>query len=141
MPIEQHLIFWPVVGQVLLTISMFFVLAARKAKAVKAGEEDRSRAALDNKAWNDDVVKVSNNIDNQFQTPVLFYAVCIGLFSLNGVSMISLILAWGYLISRCLHAHIHIGTNHIPHRLPVFVLGLVMLLLLVVCLVARLLSL
>lgn len=139
MPIEQHLIFWPVIGQILLTMSMFFILAARKAKAVKSGKEDRAKAALDNKAWCDDVVKVSNNIDNQFQTPVLFYVVCIALFALNGVSMISLILAWGYMLSRCVHAHIHIGSNYIPHRLPVFLLGCIMLLLLVICLIAKLL--
>lgn len=34
-------IFWPVLAQVLLTMMMFIVLGARKARAVKAGKVDR----------------------------------------------------------------------------------------------------
>ena len=65
-------IFWPVLAQVLLTLIMFIVLGARKAKAVKAGKIDRQQAALDSRVWPEDVVKVSNNIANQFEAPVLW---------------------------------------------------------------------
>src|SRR5690554_8204107 len=42
-------IFWPVLAQILLTLVMFIVLGARKAKAVKAGRVNRKEAALDNR--------------------------------------------------------------------------------------------
>src|SRR5690554_6380512 len=66
-------IFWPVLAQILLTLVMFIVFGARKAKAVKAGRVNRKEAALDNRVWPEDVVKVSNNIANQFEYQVLFY--------------------------------------------------------------------
>ena len=69
-------ILFPVLANILLVIIMFFVLGARKGAAVKAGLVSRDDTALDNKAWNDEVVKVSNNIANQFETPILFYLLC-----------------------------------------------------------------
>ena len=129
MTIDQMQIFWPMMAQILLTILIFFVLASRKAQAIKAGDEDRQRAALDNKAWNESVVKASNNIDNQFQTPVLFYALCFLLYHLEAVNAFSLSLAWAYAVSRYVHAYIHLGSNYVPNRLRVFLFGFVMLIL------------
>ena len=51
-------ILFPVLANILLVIIMFFVLGARKGAAVKAGLVSRDDTALDNKAWNDEVVKV-----------------------------------------------------------------------------------
>lgn len=129
MTIDQAQIFWPMLVQITLTILVFFILAARKGEAIKAGDEDREKAALDNKAWNENVVKASNNIDNQFQTPVLFYALCFLLFHLSAVSIFSLSLAWAYAVSRVVHAYIHLGSNYVPNRLRVFLFGFVMLIL------------
>ena len=65
----------PLLVQISLTLIMFLLLGVRKTKAIKAGGVDRKATALNNSAWPEDVVKVSNNIANQFQTPVLFYVI------------------------------------------------------------------
>lgn len=52
-------VFWPVLAQIFLTLTMFIVLGVRKAKAVKTGRVNRQQAALDNRVWPEDVVKVS----------------------------------------------------------------------------------
>jgi hypothetical protein len=44
-------IFWPVSAQVFLTLAMFILLGARKARAVKAGQVNRQQAALDSRVW------------------------------------------------------------------------------------------
>lgn len=129
MAIDQTQIFWPMLVQIALTVFVFFILAARKAEAVKSGEENRDKAALDNKAWNENVVKASNNIDNQFQTPVLFYILSLLLYHLEAVTIFSLSLAWAYAVSRYVHAYIHLGSNYVPNRLRVFLFGFVMLIL------------
>ncbi len=74
------LILWPVLVQISLTFCMFILLAVRKESAVNDGAVDRVQAALHNDAWPDEVLQVSNNIQNQFQTPVIFYVlvVCFG---------------------------------------------------------------
>lgn len=134
-------ILWPVVVQVILTFSMFAVLAVRKAKAVKSGGVDRSKTALDNAAWPDDVVQVSNNIQNQFQTPVLFYVLSFAFLITNTVSTAVLGLAWLYVISRVVHAYVHTGSNYVPVRLRVFLVGCLSLILLTGLLVSMLFSL
>src|SRR5699024_12728990 len=76
-------IFWPALAQILLTLVMFIVLGARKAKTVKASRVNLKEAALDNRVWPEDVVKVSNNIDNQFEIPDFFYDLCFALHSIH----------------------------------------------------------
>lgn len=124
-------IFWPVLAHMLLTILLYFALGARKSAAVKAGIADRSKTALDNKAWPEDVLKVSNNIDNQFQLPILFYVVCLCLAILNAVTTVALVLAWVFVLSRYFHTYIHINSNYVPNRMKVFVVGALTLLVMI----------
>ena len=121
-------IFWPVLAQVFLTLVMFIVLGARKAKVVKAGMVNRQEAALDNRVWPEHVVKVSNNIANQFEVPVLFYVLCLVTFLADATSTAAISLAWVFVISRYAHAYVHTGTNHVPTRLKLFMLGCLVLL-------------
>mgnify|MGYP003662907757 CR=1 FL=1 len=120
-------IFWPVLAQVLLTLIVFVVLGVRKAKAVKAGEVNRKAAALNNREWPEDVVKVSNNIANQFEFPVLFYVLCLVLHNINAVGMAALVLAWLFALSRFAHAYVHIGSNYVPMRMRLFLVGCLIL--------------
>jgi hypothetical protein len=122
-PMNSNHIIWPVLAQVLLTLTMFIVLGARKAKAVKTGEVNRKQAALNNRVWPEDVVKVSNNIANQFEVPVLFYVLCLVLYSINAVGIVAIVLAWLFALSRFAHAYVHIGSNYVPTRLRLFMLG------------------
>lgn len=119
---SSHII-WPVLAQIFLTLVMFILLGVRKAKAVKAGEVNRKQAALNNREWPEDVVKVSNNIANQFEIPVLFYVLCLALYSINAVGMLALVLAWLFVLSRYAHAYVHTGSNYVPMRLRLFLFG------------------
>jgi hypothetical protein len=116
-------IFWPVLAQVLLTLIMFIVLGKRKAKAIQAGKVDRKQAALDNRVWPEDVVKVSNNIANQFEAPVLFYILCLVIYSINAAGTVAIVLAWLFALSRYAHAYVHAGSNYVPMRLRFFMVG------------------
>ena len=120
---NAHLIFWPVLAQVFLVVLMFAVLARRKIGALKARQVDRGAAALDNKAWPENVVKVSNNLDNQSQVPVLFYVLCLVAYSAGAVNLALLVLAWVFVVSRYIHAYVHIGSNYVPLRLRLFMAG------------------
>ena len=121
---NAHLIFGPLLAQMLLTVGMFGLLAARKVQAVRLKTVDLKQTALDHSAWPKDVVKVSNNIANQFETPVLFYVACLALFQLNAVSAGVLVLAWLYVATRLVHGFVHVRSNHVPSRLRAFAAGL-----------------
>lgn len=120
---HSYLIIWPVLAQVFLTLTMFIVLGVRKAKAIKANAVDRQQAATNNQVWPEDVVKVSNNIANQFEVPVLFYVLCLVLYSVDAVGVVAIVLAWTFTLSRIAHAYVHIGANYVPMRLRLFMLG------------------
>lgn len=116
-------IFLPVLVQILITITGFMLLGVRKTRAVKSGQVDLDKTKLDNDAWPDYVLMVSNNIRNQFQVPVLFYVLCFLLYSIDAVSTAVLYLAWAFVISRAIHAYIHMSSNFVPARFSVFTLG------------------
>jgi len=122
----------PVLIQVSLTLIMFLILGARKTNAIKAGGVDRQAAALNNSAWPEEVVKVSNNIANQFQTPIIFYVLCILFYVTNTVSTLVLILAWVYSISRVVHGYVHISSNFVPARFSIFLIGVLSLIVMTV---------
>ena len=117
----------PVLIQLSLTLLMFLMLGVRKTRAIKAGNVDRTKTALDNKAWPEDVVKVSNNIANQFQTPVLFYILCILFYVTNTVSTLVIVLSWIYVISRLIHAYVHVTSNYVPARFKIFIVSVLTL--------------
>lgn len=122
-----ELILQPLLAQVFLTLLLFIWLSLVKSKALKKGEVDLERRALHHEAWPDYVLKVSNNIRNQFETPVLFYVLVILLFLLKAVDMIALILAWAYFASRIAHVIVHTGINIVPIRKSIFSLGFLIL--------------
>lgn len=123
---SSHII-WPILAQIFLTLIMIIMLGMRKAKAVKVGEVNRQQAALNNRVWPEDVVKVSNNIANQFEVPVLFYVLCLALFSIDAAGMVALVLAWLFVLSRFAHAYVHIGSNYVPMRFRLFLVGCLVL--------------
>src|SRR5690606_19565991 len=121
-------IFWPVLAQVFLTLVMFIILGARKAGAVKAGKVNRQQAALDNREWPENVVKVSNNMANQVEIAVRFYGLCFVLSRINAAGSVAGSLAWLFVVSRYAHAYVHVTSNYIPVRLPLFMTGALVLL-------------
>ena len=122
----SHII-WPVLAQIFMTLMMFIMLGVRKSKAVETGEVNRKQAALNNREWPEQVVKVSNNIANQFELPVLFYVLCLVLYSIDTVDVTALVLAWLFVLSRVAHAYVHIGSNYVPMRFRLFLLGCLVL--------------
>ncbi len=127
---EKHLIYWPLLAQILIPILVLMLNGKRKSDAVKTGDFDREKAAMDNEAWNKPVILTSKNLANQFQLPVIFYVLCLVLANLDAVSKLALGVAWLFVASRYVHAYVHVSTNYVPNRLRAFLLGAVSLLVL-----------
>ena len=94
--------------------------------AVKEGRAEASafRERLSEPA---ESVTAVNNLSNQFELPVLFHVVAICFFVTNGANWIVLALAWGFVLSRYVHAALHLGANRIRHRRPAFIAGFLIL--------------
>lgn len=123
----KHLIYWPVLAQLLIPIVVLLLNGKRKSDDVKSGNFDREKAAMNNEAWSKPVVLTSKNLANQFQLPVIFYVLCLILANIDAVSMIILVVAWIFVVTRYVHAYVHVTTNYVPARLRAFLLGAVSL--------------
>jgi hypothetical protein len=116
-------IFVPVIVQVLLTLLIYVRLIKVKVREMRAGRVDMDRRGLHEDAWPDSVLVINNNIRNQFELPVLFYVVSIVLWLLHAVHWIAMLAATAFVLSRIVHATIHLSTNYIPNRRRAFTVG------------------
>ena len=138
---NNDLIFLPVLAHILLIFMVYIYLGRVKTRAVKEGLVDRKEAALNPKAWPEYVVKVSNNLDNQFESPILFYMLSVIYYLTNNVNSILLLIMGIYVLSRYMHAYVHMTSNYVPYRYKFFVTGLLLLLGLTLWLVLNLIGL
>jgi hypothetical protein len=125
-------IFVPVIFQVFLTLFVYLRLLQVKKRAVAEGRVDRTRVALRDDAWPDYVIQVNNNIRNQFELPVLFYVLAIMLWLLDSVHGVAVAAATAFVLSRIVHAGIHLSINAIPPRRHTFTVGWVAVLVMAV---------
>ena len=98
-------------------------VASHVAKEVTYGE-----IALDTRNYPDGVRKVSNNVTNQFETPVLFYAVVAISAATESANWPVAIGTMIFVASRYVHHMIHVGSNHVRKRFNAFLVGLIGLL-------------
>ncbi|MBN9078462.1 MAG: hypothetical protein BGN87_08135 [Rhizobiales bacterium 65-79] len=123
---NQTAIFWPVIAQVFLVYLVYGLLGLRRRAAVQAGSASRS-GFRENRNEPRESLFVHNNLLNQFQLPVLFYVVCLCLYVTQGNSLVTVVLAWIFVVSRYLHAAIHVTSNDMRYRPLAFTLGYVVL--------------
>lgn len=123
---NQTAIFWPMLAHVLLVYIVYGVMARRRFGAVRSGmaKAGQFKGRLNEPEQS---VTVANNLMNQFEAPVLFYALCLALYVTNGVNYLTLVLAWLFIVSRYVHAQIHTTSNNIMLRNRTFAIGLLAL--------------
>ena len=71
---------------------------------------------------------VSRHYSNQFEMPMLFYAVVILTFITQHVTTWMIGCAWTYVLCRYIHSYVHLTNNNVIARFGVFLLsGMVLL--------------
>lgn len=116
-------IFWPMIAQGFLTLGVYGVLAMRRKKLV--GDKAALAAWRSSGTEPEPSAAAARNVANQFELPVLFYAVCLALYVVNGASWLAVLVAWVFVASRVAHAVIHLGSNRIAQRMPAWLVGFV----------------
>jgi hypothetical protein len=102
-----------------LALVLLWLLGARRLPLIGRG---KIRIAMSREPWPDDAKLASNAFDNQFQLPVLFYVAVFAALYLGPV-WFEAALAWGFVISRIVHAAIHVTSNHVIRRFTAYVTG------------------
>lgn len=117
--------FWPLVAHAFLVFCLYALLVARRAAVVRSGKVDRI-AFRENLAEPEESRVVNRSIANQFELPVLFYAVSILLFIAEADNITAVVLAWVFVVARYVQAAMHLAGN-LPLRRLSFMIGFVSL--------------
>ncbi|MBY3237835.1 hypothetical protein HFO17_25410 [Rhizobium laguerreae] len=119
-------IFWPLLAHVALVYGLYALLGMRRARMVRAGSIAKSDYR-ENRGEPAESLVVKNCLANQFELPVLFYACCVLLYITEADNLVSLGLAWAFVVLRYAHAAIHVTSNDLRYRSPIFAAGYLVL--------------
>ena len=120
--IAPHPILLPMLAHVLLATLLYGLLTVVRAPVVWGSMQSEN----DRHLWARLEKKVSANLSNQFEWPVLFYAVGILGIVLDVANQRGfLVLAWVFIGGRALHSLVQICTNNIRLRGIVFTINFV----------------
>ena len=119
-------IFWPVIIQALVTLFLYIPMSSRRVASVKSGEAKASDYRLVEKEPAD-VRQMTRAIANQYETPILFYAVCISAYVTQNAGTVMLVLAWAYVIIKCCHVFVQTTSNRLRIRRPIFMVSFIVL--------------
>ena len=118
----------PVFMLVLLSFILLFAMGQVRLGALKARRVRMSDIALGQKAWPDRATQLSNAFSNQFEIPMLFYALVALALPLRQMDLVMVLLAWVFVVTRYLHAGIFATSNNLNQRFSMFLAGALVLL-------------
>ena len=129
----------PLFVQVVLTFVLGFWTAGVRFAAVQRGDVRPREVGLRQPAWPQRETQIANAYHNQLEIPVLFYVLTILALVLRHADLLFVVLAWVFVLSRLVHAYIHVTSNHLGRRFAAFALGTVVLALMWVIFIVRIL--
>ena len=129
----------PVFVQVALTFVLLMRLGSGRLRTLSAGKTKVRDIALGESNWPSDVTQVGNCFNNQFQLPMLFYVLVVLALVLHKADLLFVIMSWIFVISRVVHAGVHITSNNVNQRFAAYTVGMVVLLLMLAIFAVRIL--
>jgi hypothetical protein len=109
-----------------LALGLLLYLGTIRIPMVTRGEVRIEDIALSHDGWPKRERQASNAFNNQFQLPVLFYVACLVAIGF-GATLFEVLLALAFVVSRYVHAYIHVTSNDVVRRFSAYVAGLVVL--------------
>ena len=119
----------PVFVLVALTFLLLFWQGYVRVGHTRRGEVKIRDIALRQANWPEQSTKLSNAYLNQFELPVLFYALVAFALLTRKADLVFVVLSWVFVLSRLMHAYIHTTSNRVSYRFFAFTVGSLTLLL------------
>ncbi|PWT92319.1 MAG: hypothetical protein C5B56_02435 [Proteobacteria bacterium] len=111
-------ILYPVIAMAALTALVWLVMLVTRARHMQAHgivpNDMPTRVLADAKFG--EAQTPNNNLMNLFELPVLFYVAAVIIFQLRSFDVIYSVLAWTFVLLRCVHSAIHLTYNDVLHR-------------------------
>ncbi len=124
--VAANWILLPVFGHLALIFLLFVIVSLKRMQATKV-----EGLSIDDLAYAGREPELSRrwarNLDNQFQVPMLFYALVALLFATNSISQLQIALAWVFLLGRIVHTFVQVTGDNVILRGRVFTINFVAL--------------
>ena len=121
-------VLYPVFTMMALTFFCLVRLGYLRAKAVKSGEIDfRFYRLYRGYEEPEKLAAYSRHVIHHFETPILFYVLCVIAFVTGQTGLLVLGLAWTYVALRFIHSYVHLTSNVVVVRFRLFVLSMLMM--------------
>ena len=120
--VKVKLLLLAMAAQMALTIKCYMQMSDARVSAAKAGRVTTDMyKSTDNEP--EDLRVYTRAVANQFELPVMFYAIIIAGIAASMSSWISVVLAWLFVFLRYLHVQEMLATNVLKRR-KVFIYGM-----------------
>jgi hypothetical protein len=115
----------PMCAMVFLTMIVWLWMYYTRLKAIFRSGQDPQVLADEAKAMKilGPVVNPSDNLENLFEMPVLFYAAVLTIVASGSSDRLFVGAAWAYVALRAAHSLIHCTSNRIMHRFTAYALS------------------
>jgi hypothetical protein len=121
---------WPMLAHVGLVVALYAWLTVARTAAV--GRGGVAYAAFEfGREEPPAVARITRNLANQFELPVLFYAIVVLLIALGRVTAVDVVAAWVFVFGRVVHTLVQTLTNDVRLRGRVFMINFLAILVLI----------
>jgi hypothetical protein len=111
----------PMLAQIGLTFLLYTWLTVARLRAVEQGEVDFAVFAHGEEPHH--IARITRNLANQFELPVIFYAAVVFLAATKNVTLIDVGAAWVFVAGRVIHTLVQTLTDNVPLRGQVFLIN------------------
>jgi hypothetical protein len=115
-------ILWPMLAQIGWVFMLYAWLTVARLRAVSRGEVEFACFVL-GREEPIEIARITRNLANQFELPVIFYALVVLLVALGRVTTIDLIAAWVFFAGRVVHTLVQTLTDNVLLRGQVFMIN------------------
>ena len=119
--VKSQLAIFAVLAQVGITIWCYNVMSTARIEAYKDGKIDPEMYRATSDAEPEDLRVYTRLVANQFESPVLFYALVLAGLAVGITSWITVFLAFAYVIIRWMHAQEMTGEHVVLRRRKIFI--------------------
>src|SRR3954469_15899688 len=123
-----QMVLLPVFVLVGLTFVLLLWMAGARRGALVGGETRIRDIALGQPNWPQRATQIGNCFSNQFELPLLFYALIALALPLRHTDLVIVLLSWVFVITRLAHAGIFVTSNNVQQRSLAWFAGVIVLL-------------
>jgi len=114
-------ILYPAIAMFTLTFGVILALGLARYRAIQRGDvRIRFFRTYDEGSQPARLHLLSRHAQNHFEVPPLFHVGVLLSFASGSVSTLAVVFAWLFVVARCVHSYIHLGSNDVSRRFFTF---------------------